>query len=84
MILALIFGFIILLFRRNRKENSFMKRFFLLPVSYLLGQLIIKGFTTSSYTATRDFYAMLLIMIAIYIASLMALNIISAYKMGKK
>ncbi|WMJ77125.1 MULTISPECIES: zf-HC2 domain-containing protein [unclassified Sedimentibacter] len=83
MILALIFGFIILLFNRNRKVNSFMKKIFLLPVSYLLGQLIIKGFTTSSYNATRDFYAILLIMIPIYIASLMALNIISAYKREK-
>lgn len=82
-ILALIFVFIILLFRRNRKVNSFMKKIFLLPISYLLGQLIIKGFTTSSYNATRDFYAILLVMIPIYIASLMALNIISAYKGGK-
>lgn len=73
-------GFIMLIFHRNKKVLNFTMKVFFLPVSYLLSHLIIKGFTTSSYTATRDFYAILLVMIPLYIAFLMAINLIRQYK----
>lgn len=82
-VLATICGSIMLLFRRNREVIKFIMKLFFLPVSYLLGQLIIKGFTTSSYTATRDFYAILLIMIPLYIAFLAAVNLIRECKSKK-
>ncbi|MBS4537390.1 zf-HC2 domain-containing protein [Clostridium sp. D2Q-11] len=73
-------GLIMLILYRNKKVLNFTMKVFFLPVSYLLGHLIIKGFTTSSYTATRDFYAILLVMIPLYIAFLMAVNLIRQYK----
>ena len=48
-------GLIMLILYRYKKVLNFTLKVFFLPVSYLLGHLIIKGFTTSSYTATRDF-----------------------------
>jgi len=76
-------GLIMLILNRNKKVLNFTMKVFFLPVSYLLGHLIIKGFTTSSYTATRDFYAILLVVIPLYIAFLMAVNLISQYKNKK-
>lgn len=76
-------GLIMLILYRNKKVLNFTLKVFFLPVSYLLGHLIIKGFTTSSYTATRDFYAILLVMIPLYIAFLMAVNLIRQYKNKK-
>jgi len=47
-----------------------------LPVSYLLGHLFIKGVTTSSYNATRDFYAIFLVAIPLYIAFVTSVRLI--------
>ena len=82
-VLAIICGLIMLILHRNKKVFNFTMKFFFLPVSYLLGHLIIKGFTTSTYTATRDFYAILLVMIPMYIAFLTAVNLIRKYKSKK-
>lgn len=79
-VLATICGLIMLILHRNKKVFNFTMKLFFLPVSYLLGHLLIKGFTTSSYTATRDFYAILLVMIPLYIALLTAVKIIRGYK----
>lgn len=69
-----------ILFRRNEKVFSLAMKLLFLPVSYLIGHLIIKGFKTVSYAATRDFYAILLITIPLFIAFLIAINLIKAYK----
>jgi len=82
-VFAIICGLIMLILHRNKKVFNFTMKFFFLPVSYLLGHLIIKGFTTSTYTATRDFYAILLVMIPMYIAFLTAVNLIRKYKSKK-
>mgnify|MGYP000860142885 FL=1 len=76
-------GLIMLILYRNKKVLNFTMKVFFLPVSYLLSHLIIKGFTTSSYTETRDFYAILSVMIPLYIAFLMAVNLIRQYKNKK-
>ncbi|GAB6085001.1 zf-HC2 domain-containing protein [Alkaliphilus crotonatoxidans] len=76
-------GLIMLILYHNKKVLNFTMKVFFLAVSYLLGHLIIKGFTTSSYTATRDFYAILLVMIPLYIAFQMAVNLIRQYKNKK-
>lgn len=69
-----------ILFRRNEKVFNLAKKLLFLPVAYLIGHLIIKGFKTVSYSATRDFYAILLITIPLYISFLIAENLIKAYK----
>ncbi|MDR7855194.1 zf-HC2 domain-containing protein [Tissierella sp.] len=76
LILVAVCGFFMALFHRNKKVLNFTMKIFFLPVSYLLGHLVIKGFTTSSYTATRDFYAILLVMIPTYIAFITAARLI--------
>jgi len=73
-------GLIMLILYHNKKILNFTLKVFFLPVSYLLGHLIIKGFTTASYTATRDFYAILLVMIPLYTAFLIVVNFIRQYK----
>ena len=83
MVLAAVCGLTMMLFRGNKRVVNMTLKVLLLPVSYLIGQLAIKGFRTSSYTATRDFYAILLIMIPLYIAFLAALNLIREYKSRK-
>lgn len=77
---VVICGLIIVFFRRNKKVVNRTMKVLFLPLSYLLGQLLLKGFTTSSYAATRDFYGILLIMIPLYIAFLIASSLIHEYK----
>lgn len=82
-VFATICGLIMIILHHNKKVFNFTMKFFFIPVSYLLGHLTIKGFTTSSYTATRDFYAILLVMIPLYIAFLTAVYLIRKYKSKK-
>lgn len=77
---ALICALIMIIMRRSKKVFSFATKIFFLPVSYLISHLALKGFTASSFTATRDFFAILLVTIPLYIASLSLLNILSHYK----
>lgn len=63
-------------FRGNQKARNIITKIMLLPVSYILGHILIKGFSTSSYSMARDFYAILLAMIGIYAAILLAMNIV--------
>lgn len=66
---------VILLFRNNRKIRDIMVKFALLPVSYIIGHILVKGFTSSSYSMLRDFTAIVLLMFVIYAAILLAMNI---------
>lgn len=54
-VLAIISGTILFISRRKEKIRNVIMKAFLLPVSYILSHICIKGFTTSSYLATRDF-----------------------------
>lgn len=77
--LAAICGLGMFLFRRNEKVREMIIKVILLPVSYILGHLLIKGFYSPSYSATRDFFAILLAMIPLYFALLFAINLIREY-----
>jgi len=79
-VFAIICGVFMLIVYRNKKVLNISIKVFLLPVSYLLAHLSIRGFISSSYTATRDFFAILFIMIPIYIALLILVNIIRFHK----
>ena len=60
----------VLIFGKDQSKKKIMKdiifKFFALPISYILGHICMKGFPTSSYSAKRDLYAILLAMIPIY------------------
>lgn len=77
-------GMVMIVFYRNKKVLQFALKIFLLPVSYLIGHFAIKGFSSSSYTATRDFFAILLVTIPLYMALLIVLNIILRRYEAKK
>lgn len=76
-------GIIMLLFRRNKRVLGVSLKIFFLPICYLVSHLMIKGFSTSSYTATRDFFAILLLMIPLYIAVITAVNLTRQKKADK-
>jgi hypothetical protein len=73
-------GFIMGIWRRKEKVFEWTMKIFFLPISYLLGHLMIKGMTTSSYTSTRDFYAIVMVAIPLYILILIAVDLIRQYK----
>ncbi len=68
------------LWRRHEKARNVILKILFLPVAYLLGHLCIKGFYLPSYSATRDFYAILLVTIPSYIALLSATYLIKDFK----
>lgn len=72
--LAVICAIILLIFRKNEKIRNIVEKVLFIPLSYLVGHLCIKGFTTSSYSAKRDFFAILLVMFPIYCIFLIANN----------
>jgi hypothetical protein len=81
--LMIICGLIMHVFRRHKIVRDMATKILLLPVSYLLGRLLIKGFTVSSYSATRDFFAILLVMIPLYIVFVSAFNLVREYMNNK-
>lgn len=83
LILAIICGVIMILFGYNKKVMNVTTKVLFLPISYITGHFLIKGFPTSSYTPTRDFFGILLIMIPLYFVFQSALILIKAYKNKK-
>jgi uncharacterized protein YozE (UPF0346 family) len=79
-IAAIIFGIIIFVFRLHEKIRNAAIKVFFLPISYILSHICIKGFTSSSYLAARDFFAILLVMIPLYIVFLSAGKLLTEYK----
>lgn len=77
---AVILGFILFLFRKKLNAKIIIFKLFALPISYLLGHICIKGFSGISYSATRDFYAILLAMIPIYCVILIGHKLIINHK----
>lgn len=67
---------VILMFRRNKKVKSIIIKIMFLPISYIIGHILVKGFTTSSYSMLRDFLAILLVMIGVYVAILVGMDIL--------
>lgn len=70
-VVAVILGIFLFLLRNNQKDKSIIFKFFALPISYLLGHICIKGFSATTYSVTRDFYAILLVMMPIYCAMML-------------
>ncbi len=75
MLLAIVFGILICIYRKKDKRKVILGKIFLLPVSYIIGHFCIKGFRTTSYSAQRDFFAILLLMIPIYCLFLIVMNL---------
>lgn len=65
------------MFRKNKSVKNIIIKIMFLPISYILGHIIIKGFTTYSYFMERDFLAIILVMSGIYATILIGMNIIN-------
>jgi hypothetical protein len=51
---------------KRRDWREVIEKVFYLPVSYIIGHICVKGFTTISYSSTRDFCLILLTAFAVY------------------
>ena len=66
---AIVLGLLLLLFRRHERVNFVLKVLLGLPLSYLGGQLMVKGFSTLSYSSLlRDFLWILVCAAFLFIA----------------
>lgn len=74
---------LIFLFRKNEKARELLTKVLFVPISYLLAHLLIKGFHSSSYLALRDFLAILLLTVPLYLAFLAAITYIKNDKKKK-
>ena len=66
MIIALILAILYLLLRKNENAKAIIAKILFIPVSYILSHVMIKGWSATSYTASRDFCLILLLAIPIY------------------
>lgn len=80
-LLAVISGLILLIFRKNQKINSVFTKIFIFPIAYIIGHFCTKGLTTTSYSAAHDFYTILLVMIPIYCSILIGIRILCYRKL---
>lgn len=64
--LIIIFSIAYFALRKKEKSRNVIKKIIFIPVSYIIAHLCIKGFNSSSYLASRDFYNILLLSIPIY------------------
>ena len=60
---------------RRKKAGKTLGYLALVPASYLVGHLLVKGFTTTSYQMQRDFSLIVLAAALIYAAVLLAINL---------
>ena len=60
---------------RRKKAGKTLGYLALVPASYLVGHLLVKGFTTTSYQMQRDFSLIILTAALIYAAVLLAINL---------
>lgn len=76
-ILLVVCGIVLLIFRKNKKARRVTVSILLLPIAYLISHLCIKGFSGATYAATHDFLAIVLAAIPLYIALLLGTRLLS-------
>lgn len=63
---ALVLTMLIVIFRKKEKIKNIIVKVLFIPVSYIVSHIMIKGWNATSYSATRDFYLILLLVMPIY------------------
>lgn len=71
---------LLLLFRKESRMKKRLIRILFIPVSYIIGHLCVRGFPTSSYTALRDFVAILMVAFPLYFVFLLTVSLLSLYR----
>lgn len=74
----------LLIFRKRVAVKAWLLRILTFPASYIVGHICVKGFTTSTYSAARDFSLIMLTTMLIYIACLLALSLYMSKKQSRK
>lgn len=69
-----------LIFRKKESARSKLEKLIPLPLSYLMGNLCIKGVTMTSYSAKRDFLAIILVMMPVYGVFLLGIHYYRRYR----
>jgi len=65
-LITLILAVLFLIFRKKEKVKTIIVNILFIPVSYIVSHIMITGLNATSYSATRDFYLILLLVIPIY------------------
>lgn len=78
--LAAVLALALVVFRKKEKVRLWLERALFLPVSYVLGHLLTKGFVMKSYDSGREFLIILLAALLIYCALLLGIGL---YRMKK-
>ncbi len=65
-LIALILAVLFLTFRKKEKVKAIIVNILFIPISYIVSHIMITGLNATSYSATRDFYLILLLVIPIY------------------
>lgn len=66
-LIAFILVVFFLIFRKKEKVKDIIVKLLFVPVSYFISHVMVTGFNATSYSATRDFYLIFLLVIPIYL-----------------
>lgn len=80
-IIAVVLGVLLFINRKNETTRVWLERAFLLPVSYVIAHLCVKGIAMKSFSTQRDFFSIVLVAVLIYCALLFGANL---YRLKKE
>ena len=83
-LLTVLSGFFLSMFRKNERIRNILEKVFLLPLSYSISHVFIKGFTGVSYSAQRDLSGILLLIIPIYSLLIIGIRVYKRYRVNRK
>jgi hypothetical protein len=63
---AIVLAMLVVIFGKKEKVKAIIVKILFIPISYIVSHIMIKGWNATSYSATRDFYLILLLVIPIY------------------
>ncbi len=70
---ALVLALLLLLLKKSMRAKRLLSRLLMLPLAYLLSQIVLIGSHTAKASANRDFFAILLLALPLYALLLTAL-----------
>lgn len=79
-LMLLVCAIMLIAYRKNKSKATIITIVLLLPISYLLSHLMIKGFSVDSYSSSQYFWEILLFMLPIYCVLLLLIYFIKRHK----
>lgn len=81
---TLLLAVLLLLFRKKKQVRAVLERLLPASLSYLLGQLLVKGFHMESYALSYDLSCILLVSVLFYLAWLFGLHLYRTTKKNRR